>query len=95
MVGLSSGKGALVVGFCIGSVGNRGTEVEGLVKSDSYFHDGGSFERMWDEVGIETGTRWVCETRMLRLEEVGWDSFDLEYMEDDARMLEFLVRRVG
>ena len=74
LVELSLGKRALIVGFAIEGVGNRGTEVEGLVKSDSYWQDGASSERMWDEVGKETGTQGVCETRILRMEEVRWHS---------------------
>ena len=95
LVELSSGQGALVVGFQIGSKGVREKEAKGLAKSASYWHDEGSFERMWDQVGVETGTRWVCETRMLGWEEVGWDPKDTEYLGVDARVIEFVVKRVS
>ena len=94
IVGLSSGKGAMVVGFQIGSVGVREIKATELAKSDAYWHDRGSFQRMWDEVGRETGTEWKCEARMLGSEEVGWDPRDTEYLGDEARVIEFVVRRL-
>lgn len=94
LVGLSSGRGALVVGFQVGSVGVRERNASGLAKSDAYWHDPGSFQRMWDEVGREMGTEWRCEARLLRWEEVGWDPKDTEYLGNEARVLEFVVRRV-
>lgn len=95
LVELTSGNGALVVGFQVGSVGVREIQASGLAKSAAYWHDGASFEKMWDEVGAETGTQWVCETRMLGWEEVGWDPKDTEYLGVDARVIEFVVRRVS
>ncbi len=94
IVGLSSGKGAMVVGFQVGSVGLRERKATELAKSDAYWHDRGSFQRMWDEVGRETGTEWKCEARMLGSEEVGWDPRDTEYLGDEARVIEFVVRRL-
>ena len=94
LVKFSSGKGAMVVGFQVGSVGEREIKATELAKSDQYWHDPGSFQRMWDEVGRETGTEWMCEARMLRWEEVGWDPKDTKYLGDDARVIEFVVRRM-
>lgn len=94
LVKLSSGKGAVVVGFQVGSVGERVRKATDLAKSDTYWHDQGSFQRMWDEVGRGTGTEWECEARMLAWEEVGWDPRDTEYLGDEARVIEFVVRRV-
>ena len=94
LVGLSSGRGAMVVGFQVGSVGVRERKASGLARSDAYWHDPGSFQRMWDEVGRETGTDWKCKTRMLGWEEVGWDPKDTEYLGNEARVIEFVVRRL-
>lgn len=94
LVKLSSGKGAMVVGFQVGSVGARERKASGLAKSDAYWHNQGSFQRMWDEVGRETGTEWECEARMLGWEEVGWDPRDTEYLGDEARVIEFVVKRI-
>lgn len=94
LVSLSSGKGAMVVGFQVGSVGERERKASGLVKRDTYCHDPGSFQKMWEVVGRETGTEWKCEARMLQWEEVGWDPKDTEYLGTEARVIEFVVRRV-
>ena len=93
-VRLSSGVGAMVVGFQVGSVGVRERKATELARSDAYWHDEGSFRSMWDQVGRETGTRWECEVRLLRWEEVGWDPRDTEYLGDEARVIEFVVKRV-
>ncbi len=90
---LSRGEGALVVGFQVGSAGVREIKATELARSDTYWHDTGSFGRMWDEVGRETGTEWRCEARLLGWSEVGWDPRDTEYLGDEARVLEFVVRR--
>lgn len=94
VVRLSSGKGAVVVGFQVGSVGVRERKASELAKSDAYWHDRGSFQRLWDEVGRETGTEWKCEARLLGWEEVGWDPKDTEYLGNEARVIEFVVRRM-
>ena len=94
LVKLSSGKGAMVVGFQVGSIGARERKASGLAKLDAYWHNQGSFQRMWDEVGRETGTEWECEARMLGWEEVGWDPRDTEYLGGEARVIEFVVRRM-
>ena len=78
LVGLSSGRGAVVVGFQVGSVGVREKKASGLANSDAYWHDPEIFQGMWDEVGKKMGTEWTCEARMLGWEEVGWDPKDTE-----------------
>lgn len=93
LVGLSSGPGAMVVGFQVGSVGVRLREASDLAKSDAYWHSPGSFREMWERVGRETGTKWECEAVLLTWEEVGWDPKDTEYLGDDARIIQFVVNR--
>lgn len=74
--------------------------VVALGKGTVWRHDGESFERMWEEVGRRTGTRWSVEVEMAKGEgwvnkgramgPVGWNGTD-----DGTRWwLRFVVTRV-
>ena len=94
LVGLSSGPGAMVVGFQIGSAGERNILASGLAKSDAYWHDPNSFAEIWDRVSRETGTRWESKASLMTWEEVGWNPKDTEYLGSAARVIEFAVTRL-
>lgn len=49
---------------------------------------------MWQEVGLATGTTWECSSWLWTFTEMSWDEEDKAWMEEGARMLEFVVRRV-
>ena len=57
-------------------------------------HSEGSFARMWEEVGIATGTAWECSSWLRTFTEMSWNEEDTAWMEEGARILEFVVRRV-
>ena len=95
LVGLSSGPGAIVVGFQVGSVGERNILPSGLAKSDAYWHNPRSFAEIWDRVSRETGTRWESKASLMTWEEVGWDPKDIEYLGSDARVIQFVVSCLG
>ena len=95
LVGLSSGPGAMVVGFQVGSAGERHIPASGLAKSDAYWHNPSSFAEIWDRVGRETGTRWESRASLMTWEEVGWDPKDTEYLGIAARVIHFVVTRLA
>ena len=80
--------GALVVGFQIGSVKARVTE------RGTFRHDPVSFMNLWEEVGGETGTRWESDVTVREFKDVGVDGKESAFLGEDARMLQFVVRRV-
>ena len=94
LVGLSSGPGALVVGFQIGSAGERNILASGLAKSDVYWHNPESFAEIWERVSKETGTRWESKASLMTWEEAGWNPKDIEYLGSDARVIQFTVKRM-
>ena len=94
LVGLSSGPGAIVAGFQIGSAGERKILASGLAKSDVYWHNPTSFAEIWDRVSRETGTRWKSNASLMTWEEVGWNPKDTEYLGSAARVLQFVVTRL-
>ena len=94
LAGLSSGPGAMVVGFQVGSVGVREIRALGLAKTDAYWHSPESLEELWQQVGKKTGTRWESEASLLTWEEIGWDPDDTEYLGGDARVIRFVVNRL-
>lgn len=85
---------ALVVGYQVGCVGVRQKPVTDLAQSPCYWHDPNSVKAMWDQVGAETGTSWSVTAKHRTWEEVGWNPEHVKYLGDDARVIEWLARRV-
>ncbi|MCJ1404073.1 hypothetical protein MMC11_007298 [Xylographa trunciseda] len=56
-------------------------------------HSPESFEKLWDQVGAETGTKWETQTWMRSFEEMSWDTKDGAWMEDGVMIIQFAVRR--
>ena len=79
---------SLVVGFQIGSLSARITE------RNTYRHDPVSFTKLWERLGQETDTRWECDAKLREFEDVGVDGAESAFLGEDARMLQFVVRRV-
>ena len=94
LVGLSSGPGAMVVGFQIGSAGETKILASGLAKSDAYWHNPKSFAEIWDRVSEETGTRWESQASLMTWGEVGWNPKDTEYLGSAARVIQFVATRL-
>lgn len=94
LVGLSSGPGAMVVGFQVGSAGETYVPASGLAKSDVYLHNPRSFAEIWDRISRETGTRWESTASLKTWEEVGWNPKDTEYLGSAARVIQFSVTRL-
>jgi hypothetical protein len=49
---------------------------------------------MWDEVGVQTGTKWETEAWERSFENMGWDTKDHVWMEKGVCLLEFVARSV-
>ena len=90
-----SSPGAMIVGFQVGSAGVRERPATELAKSAAYWHDPVSFQKMWDQVGSETGTKWSSNAQLKTWEEIGWDPKDTEYLGADARIIQFVVNRTA
>lgn len=58
-------------------------------------HNEESFSRLWEEVGQATGTRWECSSWLKSFAEIGWPDEDAKWMEEGARIVEFVVKRVS
>ncbi|KAF4626047.1 hypothetical protein G7Y89_g12114 [Cudoniella acicularis] len=84
--------GSLVVGNSIGN--SKAQEV--TLKSigvPMYRQNPESFEKLWIQVGNETGTKWETQAWLRSFEEMSFDPKDHAWMEDGVAMLEFSVRR--
>ena len=88
-----SRPGTLVVGFQVGTVGENLIKASDLAKSDCYWHSPETFQRMWNQVGEETGTAWASEAQLKTWEEIGWDPQETAYLGEEARILQFVVHR--
>ena len=58
-----------------------------------FCHTPQTFQKMWEQVGNETGTTWKVEANMLDLDEWGLQPEDYAWMEKDNRALNFIVQR--
>ncbi|EFY95250.1 S-adenosylmethionine-dependent methyltransferase family protein [Metarhizium robertsii] len=87
---LQPGTGdAVVFGRHIGTLRPRELEVPTTRASRCYLHDGESFQRLWDEVGSRTGTRWRVEAEMTDRLHVRFPFFG-----DDEKYMSFGVYQI-
>ena len=84
--------GSIVVGCQMGNLVAQDV-VLASVPIPQWRHDPESFRRFWGQVGEETGTEWKCEAWLRTWEDVGWDPEDWAWMEDGARVIEFVASR--
>lgn len=89
----TKGKNSLIVGYQIGNVEAKEL-VNKTVKLPQYRHNPESFAKLWDQVGVETGTKWTTSAKLLTWEEMGWDPKDNSWLEPGDRALSFVVTRV-
>ncbi|KAL9619571.1 MAG: hypothetical protein Q9160_005847 [Pyrenula sp. 1 TL-2023] len=93
LVPLSSGPGAMLLGYQIGN-----TEAQEIVMPSTvvpqFRHNPSSFRLMWEQVGRETGTLWKTEAKFLEWQDAGWDTEDYAWMAEGDRVLDFVVTRI-
>lgn len=95
VVKLSSDKGGMVVGFQVGSEGLRDRTGTHLGDSSRvYWHSPESFQEMWDQVGKETETKWMCESTLETFEAAGQPTEGMEWLGDDTGVFRFVVVRM-
>lgn len=58
-------------------------------------HNPESFEKLWNQVGSETGTKWETQAWMRTFDEMSFDPKDAAWMEDGVGIIEFAVKRTG
>lgn len=88
-----SRPGSLIVGHQIGNVDGHAVQNK-TMKAPQWRHDPASFEQMWDQVGVDTGTRWQTKAKLLSWEDMGWDADEMKWMEPGDMVLDFVVRRM-
>ncbi|CAI7624829.1 unnamed protein product [Penicillium glandicola] len=84
---------ALVVGHQIGNVEAKEV-VNPTLQVPQWRHDPVSFEKMWDQVGAETGSMWETQAWSHSWEDMGWDPADQAWLEPGAKVLSFVVSRI-
>jgi hypothetical protein len=89
----TNGPGALVVGYQIGNIEAKPVLNKAL-QLHQWRHTPESFAKLWDQVGVETGTAWETEGKLLSWEEMNWDPEDNRWMEPGDKALNFVVTRV-
>ncbi|OAA50616.1 hypothetical protein NOR_01066 [Metarhizium rileyi] len=92
--------GRRLVGFLKGGTKNNlifgrhiGTTRPGPSSLDSlspYLHDRDSFQRLWNEVGCLTSTKWAVE-----LEPAGENIVDIAFIERDAHPVKFIIHQIS
>ena len=85
--------GSIVVGSQIGNQKAQEVALQQILVPQ-WRHNPVSFQRFWDQVGVETGTRWRSQALLHSFEEKGWESKDKEWMEDGACVMDFVVTRI-
>jgi hypothetical protein len=87
-----SKPGSVVVGYQIGNV--EGKEVVfPATKRAVWRHDSTSLERMWRQVGAETGSTWETKAVLRSWESIGQDSESNSFLEPGNRALDFVITR--
>lgn len=84
-------KGALIIGQQIGKVDAGAVTV--AATREIFKHNVGSFEKMWEEVGEKTGSKW--EVRAVMDEGLGIGEEKRKWDEASSKRLVFEVERVS
>lgn len=89
-----SKPGPMVVGNQIGNLSAGELTLPSLPRP-VWRHNESSFSQLWKQVGLATGTRWECSAWMKTFGEIGWSEEDAKWMEEGARIIEFVVHRLA
>lgn len=71
-------------------IGRRhaGTMVSARSGGTRYLHDLGSFQKLWDEIGLATGTSWIADAQW-----VGDLPFQIPGFPEDTLYMKFVIRQ--
>jgi hypothetical protein len=87
--------GTLVVGFQIGSAEGKEVQMQQFSEFKHWRHGPESLQKMWDEAGEQTGTKWKVDGRVRDWKFVGLDESDVKFMLPEDVPVDFVVERVG
>jgi hypothetical protein len=91
-----SKPGTLIVGFQVGtSDAKRAAWDEEDQERVLKMHTPETFETLWKEVGVVTGTQWKSEATLREWEELGYLKQETNYLGESAKLLQFVVTRVS
>jgi len=85
--------GAIIAGLQAGKA-EAGIVLNPGLTVPVWVHSPESWVRLWDEIGVATGTRWETQAWLRLWEWVGVDRADMAWMGSDLRLFEFVMRRV-
>jgi len=85
--------GSMIVGNQIGNPNAREVTL-GAISVPMWRHNPESFERLWNQVGNETNSKWETQSWMRSFAEMSWDPKDGAWMEEGVAIIEFVVKRV-
>ena len=89
-----SKPGTLVVGFQIGSAEAKEVQSPQFANVKAWRHDPASLQRMWDDVGEQTGTKWKVEAWVRDWAFVGLDEEDVKFMQPGDAPVDFVLERI-
>jgi hypothetical protein len=90
-------SGSLIVGYQGGTsdIAKRTTWNKEHNQKEFTLHDPESFERMWNIVGQETGTKWSTKAEIVPWSELETRLEDVSYLGSDFGLLRFQVTRAS
>jgi hypothetical protein len=89
-----SKPGAIVLGFHAGTV-KGGLPAYSNGDLTMWLHDVESWQIIWEEVGKETGTKWDAgQVAMRDVSEMASSPKSLAWLDNDCRLMDFVVRRI-
>ncbi|KAF5875633.1 putative methyltransferase domain-containing protein [Botrytis fragariae] len=93
LITFTKGPGPVIVGNQIGNYKAQEVTLKSLVVP-MWRHSPESFEKVWDQVGQETGTKWETQAWMRSFEEMAFGAKDGAWGEDAVAIVEFVVKRI-
>lgn len=89
--------GSVVIGYQGGTNDIEKRTKSNLESGQKEFtlHDAETFQRMWDVVGQQTGTKWTTEAQIVPWSELLYSDKEVSYLGEDFALLRFLVTRAS
>ena len=87
-----SKPGSLVMAYQIGNAQSKQV-MNPALQLPQWRHDPASFEKMWNQVGAETGSTWETKAWLCSWEAMGWDPEDTAWMDPGDQVIDFVVTR--
>ena len=91
IVGFTNGPGAVVVGY------QRGREVamkKAMSWGEMFIHDIQTFQKIWENVGNETGTKWKVDAGLVDLKEWGCEKENIAWVDQYPMGINFVATRL-